>query len=51
MNNRNGLVVDVSLDWCSYNADKESELSRRYMATNQGAPLEEQDWDSILRDL
>ena len=36
---------------CSYNADKESELARRYMATGQGAPLEEEDWDSILRDL
>lgn len=35
----------------SYNADKESELARRYMATGQGAPLEEEDWGGILRDL
>ncbi|KAK9825073.1 hypothetical protein WJX74_006155 [Apatococcus lobatus] len=34
-----------------YNAERESELARRYMATGQGAPLEEQDWDSILKDL
>ena len=36
---------------CSYNADKESELARRYMATGHGAPLEDEDWDSILKDL
>jgi len=34
-----------------YNADKEAELARRYAASSQGAPLEEQDWETMLKGL